>query len=110
MNYQEEIDTKLAQAEAALGAPLTEKERKRFQSYTVGAILGVKLIESLSSEELKDALRDKDKHEALRQRVGKGTNPSWVTGQVAEALWQRNEITDHQFDFINENGGLVMVI
>jgi hypothetical protein len=55
-------------------------------------------------------LRDKDTHEALRQRVGKGTNPSWVTGQVAEALWQRNEITDHQFDFINENGGLVMVI
>jgi hypothetical protein len=104
------VSTPIEQAEAALGAPLTEKERKEFQSYTVGSILGVKLIRTLTVEELKDALRDKDKHEALRKRVGLNTNPSWVTGQVAEELWRRNEITDKQMDFINEFDGLTMTI
>jgi hypothetical protein len=104
------MSTNIEQAESALGAPLTEEERKEFQSYTVGSILGVKLIRSLAVEELKDSLRDKDKHEALRKRVGAGTNPSWVTGQVAEELWRRDEITDKQVDFINEFDGLTMTI
>lgn len=97
---------KFTEAEALLGAPLTEKERKEFQYHTVGAIVGIKLIRSLDSDELKDTLRDKVKFEALRQRVGAGTNPSWVTGQLAETLYMRDEISEKTFDAINENDGL----
>ena len=60
----------------------------------------------MSADDLKAALRDKAKHEELRQKVGAGTNPSWVTGQVAEALYMSGEISAETFDAINENDGL----
>jgi len=106
MNYQEQIDAKLAEAEKILGAPLTERERKEFQSYTVGAIIGVKLIRSMSTDELKAALTDSAKGEALRQQVGGGTNPSWVVSIVAETLYFRHEIDETKLDYLMEYGDL----
>jgi len=109
-SYQEQIDAKLKLAEDLIGAPLSEAERKEFQSYTVDSIVGVMMLRSLTNDELKAALKDKAKHEELRQRVGKGTNPSWVTGQVAEVLYMRGEISTETFDAINENDGLEIQI
>lgn len=106
MNYQEQIDAKLAEAEKILSAPLTERERKEFGSCTVGAIVGVKLIRSMDSDALKAALTDKAKGEALRQQVGKDTNPSWVVGILAETLYLRNEIDEIKLDYLNEYGYL----
>lgn len=106
MSYQEQIDAKLAEAERILGAPLTERERKEFASYTVGSIVGVKLIRSMDSEALKIALTDKAKGEALRQQVGTGTNPSWVVSIIAETLYMRHEIDETKLDYIMEYGEL----
>lgn len=106
MNYQETIDVKLAEAEKLIGVPLTDKEKKEFQYHTVGAIVGIKMIRAMSADDLKAALKDKAKHEELRQRVGAGTNPTWVTGQVAEALYMSGEIGEKVFDAINEFDGL----
>jgi len=105
-SYQEQIDAKLKLAEDLIGTPLTDKERREFQSHTVGAIVGIKMIRAMSADDLKAALKDKTKHEELRQKVGAGTNPSWVTGQVAEALYMSGEIDEKKFDAINEYDGL----
>jgi hypothetical protein len=104
MNYQEQIDAKLAEAEKILGAPLTDREKKEFGSYTVGAIVGVKLIRSLDSNTLNAALTDKEKGEALRQQIGADTNPSWVVSIIAETLYMRHEIDEMRLDFLMEYG------
>ena len=106
MNYQEQIDAKLAEAEKILGAPLTERERKEFGSYTVSSIVGVKLIRSLDTTALIAALKDKEKGEALRQQVGTGTNPSWVVSIIAETLYMRMEIDETILDYLMEHGYL----
>lgn len=106
MSYQEQIDAKLAEAEKILGTSLTERERKEFQSYAVSAIVGVKLIRSKSTEELKDALSNKTTGEALRQQIGKDTNPSWVVSIAAETLYMRDEIDEIRLDYIMEYGNL----
>ena len=106
-SYQEQIDAKLKLAEDLIGAPLSEAERKEFQSYTVDSIVGVKLIRSIDSEELKACLKDKAKGEALRQRIGgRGTNPSWVVSMIAETLYTRNEIDEQKLDALMEWGEL----
>jgi hypothetical protein len=105
-NYQEQIDAKLAEAEKILGAPLTERERKEFGAYTVSSIVGVKHIRSLDSAALIAALTDKTMGEALRRRIGDGTNPSWVVSIIAETLYMRLEIDETVLDYLMEHGDL----
>jgi hypothetical protein len=106
MSYQEQIDAKLAEAEKIIGTPLTERERREFHSYTVGAIVGIKLIRSIDSEALKAALTDPAKGEALRQQIGVGTNPLWVVSITAETLYMRHEIDGAKLDYLMAHGNL----
>jgi hypothetical protein len=96
----------IVEAERILGAPLTERERKEFASYTAGSIVGIKLIRSLSTEALKKALSDEVSGETLRLQVGKDTNPSWVVSIIAETLYMRHELDEIKFDYIMEYGEL----
>jgi hypothetical protein len=105
-NYQEQINAKMAEAEKILGAPLTEREKDEFKYHTVGAIVGIKHIRSLDSDALKAVLTDKTMGEALRRRIGSGTNPSWVVSIVAETLYFRHEIDEIKLDYLMEHGYL----
>jgi hypothetical protein len=104
--YKARIDAVMAEAEASLGEPLTERERKEFESYTASSIVGVKRIRAMSNDELKTALTDKTAGETLRRLVGANTNPSWVVSIVAETLYMRHEIDETKLDYLMEHGYL----
>lgn len=84
---------------------ITVEDRKgRFEYHTLGAIYGIKLIESLPSEFLFKAM-DLDwkspEFTQLSDQIGKGTNPSWVTSACAFALYKRGEIDEQRLDWVN---------
>lgn len=81
-------------------AEITAEDRARFPCHTDGAILGIKLIESLTSEVLHRVLGGGDALELLRYKVGPGTTPRWVLGQVASTLYDRDEIGARQLDWL----------
>jgi len=87
---------------------ITDDDRKDYQSYTDGAIFGIKIVKSLSDDELMRTLKDKAMHETVRAAIGTDTNPSWLTSRVAEELYYRGVIDCKQMDFISEYGGLEM--
>lgn len=86
-----------------LTAPtITEEDRRKYPSYTDGAIIGKKLIESLSDENLKSLTtgRDNKVRKAVLEIMGENTNPSWITCSAASFLYDRDLIDGKELDRI----------
>lgn len=77
---------------------VTPEDKLRFPHHTEGSIMGIKVIESIPDETLMLLPDDPDMLERLRLHIGENTNPSWVIGQVAEELYNRDLIDEVKFD------------
>jgi hypothetical protein len=83
---------------------VTSASRKGYPQHTDGAIRGIQLVSSLSTDELAAALGDGTKQEVLRLKLGEKTNPSWLHSRIAEELYNRGEIDEEVLNRANENG------
>jgi hypothetical protein len=63
----------------------------RFKYYTPGAMYGVKLIEALPDEALRDCILpiETSVFRTVSDAIGKNTNAYWITTQAAEVLYTR---------------------
>lgn len=82
---------------------ITEQERIEFPHHTDGAILGIRYIRTYTTEELKDILVNFWAFKKLWQHLGEGTNRTWIKNQVAEELYNRDEIGDWEFQKLQES-------
>lgn len=83
---------------------ITAEDLRKFRSYTLASIFGIKLIETIETPDLIAALDIQSaSNVAIANRIGPQTNPSWVMARAAEELcFTRNAITIEQFDFLTQ--------
>ena len=77
---------------------VTQEDHLKYPYHTEGTIRCIKIILSMSSEDLKFILSDTEAHNKLRSQFGPGTNQNWMTGQVAKELYDRGVLDEHEFD------------
>ena len=82
---------------------ITAEDRKKYQYYTDGAILGIKLIGGLDDQVLfKLTERDEKILSAVITLMGEKTNSNWVVARAAEELYDRELIDERKLDQITD--------
>jgi len=97
---------------------ITEQDRQKYKNYTDDAILGLKLIEGLQNnvlrelskeyqkeyfdtmvEEYKESDKESDKYfNAMILLMGEKTNPNWIMGRVVDEMYARDMIDKLEYD------------
>lgn len=64
---------------------ITFEDKKKYPYHTNSPIIGIKIIQSLSSAELLalKGIRNGIPFEELRNKIGTDTNPNWVVAEVS---------------------------
>lgn len=78
---------------------ITDEDRERFPNHTDSSILGIKLIERLSDDDLLAISEGHAmKFQGLRVLIGSETNTRWIKARVAEQLYDRDLIDESKLD------------